>query len=115
MTRERETVRAGEFRASPFVRQLTGVVVEDDVVRDVVGQQDDLSVGRAGEAVAVVDGRLFVEHAPAGNDAILEVALAEDFGRRSLRKGPPDRAIPDPGEQGVLQKGAAGDHSLAER
>ena len=80
MTRERETVRAGELRPRPFVRQLTGVVVEDDVVRDVVGQQDDLSVSRAGEPVAIVDRRLVIEHAPAGDDAILEVALAEDFG-----------------------------------
>ena len=81
MTRERETVRAGEFRPRPLVRQFAGFVVEDDVVGDVIGQQDDVSVGRAGEPVAIVDRRLLVEHAPAGNDAILEVALAEDFGR----------------------------------
>ena len=113
MQGERESVGARKFRPGPLVHQFAGVVVEDDVVADVICQQDDLSVGRAGEAVAIVDRRLVIEHAPAGNDAILEVALAEDFWRGSLRERPSDRAIPSPGEQGVLQEGAAGErHGL---
>jgi len=86
------------------VRQFAGFVVEDDVVGDVVGQEDDVPVGRAGEAVAVIDGRLFVEHAPTGDDAILEVALAEDFGRRSLREGAAVRPIPGTGEERVFEE-----------
>jgi hypothetical protein len=80
MQGEREPVGTGKFRPHPLVHQFAGVVVEDDVVGDVVGQEYDVSIGRSGEAVAIIDRRLFVEHAPAGNDAILEIALAEDFG-----------------------------------
>ena len=77
---ERESVRAGKFGAGPLMHQLAAFVVDDDIIGDVVGQQHDVTVGRAGESVAVVDRRLRVEHAPAGHDAILEVTLAEDFG-----------------------------------
>ena len=77
---ERESVGAGELRPRPLVRQFARFVVEDDVVGDVIGQKDDVSVVRAGEAMAVVDRGLRVEHAPARDDPIPEVALAEHFG-----------------------------------
>jgi hypothetical protein len=63
-----------------------------------------VSIGRAGETVAVIDRRLVIEHAPTRDDPIPEVALAVRLWRRSLGERSSDRAIPSPGEQGVLEE-----------
>jgi len=75
---ERRAVGAGEGGA-PLVDEATGAVVDDDVVRRVVGEENDVAGAIAGEAVAVVDGSGGrIEDAPAGDDAVAEVALAEE-------------------------------------
>lgn len=98
---------AWEFRAGPFVCQLPRIVIEENVVGCVVCQEHDVVVCRAGKAVAIVDWGVSIERTPAGDDAILEVALAEHLGRGRLREGTPNRPMPRSGDQSVLQERAA--------
>ena len=79
--------------------EATGAVIDDDVVGGVIGEKNDVAGAVAGEAMAVVDGRGGIKDAPAGNDAVAKLALAQD-GRggddgRCLGSGGNDHASGD--------------------
>ena len=58
--------------------EAAGAVIDDDVIGGVIGEKNDVTGAVAGEAMAVVDGRGGIEDAPARNDAVAELALAQD-------------------------------------
>ena len=111
---EGEAVGAGKPGA-PFVHEPALAVVDDDVVGRVIREQNDVAGAVAGEAVAVFDGRGGVEHAPAGDDAVTEIALAEDRRGRLRTRGRADEGTRDGGGGGGAEEVAAGEAGHGEK
>ena len=100
---EREAVGAGKLGA-PFVHEPAPAVVDDHVIGRVIREQNDVAGAVAGEAMAVFDGRRGVEHAPAGDDAVTEIALAEQRRGRLGARGGADEGTRDGGRGGRAEK-----------
>ncbi len=58
--------------------ELPGFVVDDHVVSGLVGEENNVAFAIGHDAVAVTDRRVVAEYAPAGNDTIAKLALAQE-------------------------------------
>jgi len=94
--------------------EAAGAVVDDDVVGDVIGEENDVAGAVAGEAVAILHGRIGAEDAPAGDDAVAEITLAK-HSRSGHRAGAGGQERAGGGGAGGFQKVAAGEHGRGGR
>jgi hypothetical protein len=78
-----KAMSAGESGA-PFLEQFSGGVIDKNVVCGMIGEKDHVSFPCNHDPVTVFNGRIGSEYAPAGDNPIPEIALAEDR-RRGLR------------------------------
>ena len=69
-------MRPGKLRA-PFVHQFAGLVVDDDVVRRVIGQQHDVAFGILDDPMAIIYGSFVIQHAPAWDHAVTMLAMPQ--------------------------------------
>ena len=93
--------------------EAAGAVVDDDVVGDVIGKENDVAGAVAGEAVAILHGRIGAEDAPAGDDAVAKITLAE-HGRSGNRTGAGGQERAGGGGAGGFQEVTAGEHGVGE-
>jgi hypothetical protein len=94
--------------------EAASAVIDDDVVGRVIGEKNDVAGAVAGEAVAILHGRIGAEDAPAGDDAVAEITLAK-HGRSGHRAGAGGQECAGGGGAGGFQEVAAGEHGVGER
>ena len=82
---DRQAMGTGKVECPGTVEAAAIAVVDDDVVLDMVGQQDESPVCRLDNPVTVLDNRFVLfEHAPVLVDTVFEVAMTKD---RTLSAG----------------------------
>lgn len=65
--------------SAPFVDEFACLVVDDDVVGNVIGEQDDVALPATYDAVTVFDRCCAAQIAPVGNHPVTEITVAEDL------------------------------------